>query len=143
MSLPSRPHRTTSRPVRLAYLVSHPIQYQAPLLRRIAQEPDIGLTVLFGSDHSVRGYKDEGFGVDVKWDVPLLEGYRSVFLPKIRDTKTVGPLSPVSRGIVAHLRPGPNSPGYDALWVHGYASANAIHGILAAKALGIPVLLRA
>ena len=29
------------------------------------------------------------------------------------------------------------------LWVHGYASVNALHGILAAKALGIPVLLRA
>jgi hypothetical protein len=60
--------------VRLAYLVSHPIQYQAPLLRRIAQEPDIDLTVFFGSDFSVRDYKDEGFGVGVKWDVPLLEG---------------------------------------------------------------------
>ncbi|MCA1693461.1 MAG: glycosyltransferase family 4 protein [Actinobacteria bacterium] len=143
MSLPFGPQRTSSRPVRLAYLVSHPIQYQAPLLRRIAQEPDIDLTVFFGSDHSVRGYKDEGFGVDVKWDVPLLEGYRSVFLPKLRDNNTVSPLSPISRGIVRHLRPRPNSAGFDALWVHGYASANAIHGILAAKALGIPVLLRA
>src|SRR4051794_26179897 len=56
--------------VRLAYLVSHPIQYQAPMLRRIAQEPDIDLTVFFGSDFSVRDYKDEGFGVGVKWDVP-------------------------------------------------------------------------
>jgi hypothetical protein len=46
--------------VRLAYLVSHPIQYQAPLLRRIAQEPDIDLTVFFGSDFSVRGYRDAG-----------------------------------------------------------------------------------
>ena len=49
--------------VRIAYLVSHPIQYQVPLLRRIAQEPDIDLTVLFGSDFSVRGYEDKGFGV--------------------------------------------------------------------------------
>ena len=28
---------------RLAYVVSHPIQYQAPLLRRINAEPDIDL----------------------------------------------------------------------------------------------------
>jgi hypothetical protein len=41
--------------VRLAYLVSHPIQYQAPLLRRIVQEPDIDLTVFYGPDFSVRG----------------------------------------------------------------------------------------
>ncbi|MGH9595405.1 MAG: hypothetical protein ACRD3K_01275 [Edaphobacter sp.] len=62
--------------MRLAYLVSHPIQYQAPLLRRIAQEPDIDLTVFFGSDFSVHGYRDKGFGFGVEWDVPLLYGYR-------------------------------------------------------------------
>ena len=69
----------TKKKVRLAYLVSHPIQYQAPLLRRIAQEPDIDLTVFFGSDFSVRDYKDKGFGVEVKWDVPLLDGYGTNF----------------------------------------------------------------
>lgn len=129
--------------VRLAYAVSHPIQYQAPLLRRIAREPDIDLTVLFGSDFSVRGYKDEGFGVEVQWDVPLLDGYRSEFLPRLRDTGTVSPLSPISRAILRRLRGPDETPAFDALWVHGYASANSLHGILAANALGIPVLLRA
>jgi len=123
--------------VRLAYLVSHPIQYQAPLLRRIAQEPDIDLTVFFGSDFSVRDYKDEGFGVGVKWDVPLLDGYRHEFLPVLRDKATVSVASPLNFGIFSRLR------GFDVLWVHGYATVNALHGMLAAKALGIPVLLRA
>ena len=129
--------------VRLAYVVSHPIQYQAPLLRRIAREPDIDLTVLFGSDFSIRGYKDEGFGVEVTWDVPLLDGYRSQFLPRLRDTGTVSPLSPISRGILRRLSNPDGSPAFDALWVHGYASVNALHAIFAANALGIPVLLRA
>jgi glycosyltransferase involved in cell wall biosynthesis len=132
-SSPGRP------PVRLAYLVSHPIQYQAPLLRRIAHEPDIDLTVFFGSDFSVRGYKDEGFGVEVRWDTPLLEGYRSEFLPRVRDTGGLSLTSPISRGIYRRLRQG----NFDALWLHGYASINGLHGILAANALGIPVLLRA
>ncbi|WP_158823329.1 glycosyltransferase family 4 protein [Granulicella sp. S156] len=134
---------SASGKVRLAYLVSHPIQYQAPLLRRIAQEPDIDLTVLFGSDFSLRGYKDEGFGVEVEWDIPLLEGYRSEFLPKLRDTGKVSPTSPVSRGIYNRLRTPNGAPAFDALWVHGYASLNALQAILAANALGIPVLLRA
>jgi glycosyltransferase involved in cell wall biosynthesis len=129
-------HRVREK-VRLAYLVSHPIQYQAPLLRRIAQEPDIDLTVFFGSDFSVRDYKDEGFGVGVKWDVPLLDGYRHEFLPKLRDKATVSVASPLNYGILSRLR------GFDVLWVHGYATVNALHGMLAAKALGIPVLLRA
>ncbi len=135
--------RIRRNPVRLAYLVSHPIQYQAPLLRRIAREPDIDLTVLYGSDFSVRGYKDRGFGVEVQWDVPLLGGYRSEFLPRLRDTGTVSAASPISRGILRRLQNSDGSAAFDALWVHGYASVNALHGILAANALGIPVLLRA
>ena len=129
--------------VRLAYLVSHPIQYQAPMLRRIAQEPDIDLTVFFGSDFSVRGYKDEGFGVGVKWDVPLLEGYRHEFLPALRDNANPGALSPLNYGIFSRLRGSKGAAGFDVLWVHGYSSVNALQGMLAAKALGIPVLVRA
>ncbi|MEO7030545.1 MAG: glycosyltransferase family 4 protein [Acidobacteriaceae bacterium] len=137
------PSPLTAPRVRLAYLVSHPIQYQAPLLRRIAQQPDIDLTVFFGSDFSVRSYKDEGFGVELAWDTPLTEGYKHVFLKPLRDTGTVSSTSPISRGIYRNLRGPDNLPAFDALWVHGYASVNALQGILAANALGIPVLLRA
>lgn len=35
----------TQKPIRLAYLVSHPIQYQAPLLRLIVPDPRIELKV--------------------------------------------------------------------------------------------------
>ncbi len=134
---------TACRSVRLAYIVSHPIQYQVPLLRRIAQEPGIELTVFFGSDFSAKAYKDEGFGVEVKWDVPLLVGYRHVFLPALRDTGTEGTFTPISRGLTARLRNGEGRPTFDVVWVHGYATVNQMHAILAAKSLGIPVLLRA
>jgi glycosyltransferase involved in cell wall biosynthesis len=142
------PHPQPRPAVRLAYLVSHPIQYQAPLLRRIAQDPAIDLTVLFGSDFSVRGYKDQGFGVEVSWDTPLLEGYRSEFLRPLRlsgkpDKGNVTPFTPLSRGIYRRLQHADGSPAFDALWVHGYASLNSLQAILAANALGIPVLLRA
>jgi glycosyltransferase involved in cell wall biosynthesis len=137
------PQTTSGRKVRLAYLVSHPIQYQAPLLRRIALEPDIDLTVLFGSNFSVRGYKDRGFGVEVAWDTPLLDGYHSEFLRPLRDTGEVSPTTPISRGIYSRLQQSNGSAAFDALWVHGYASINSLQAILAANALGIPVLLRA
>jgi glycosyltransferase involved in cell wall biosynthesis len=127
----------------LAYVVSHPIQYQAPLLRRLAEEPDIDLTVFFGSDFSVRGYRDEGFGVAVKWDVPLLEGYRHVFLPRVRDGNNVSFATPLNRGILRALKGPDAQPAFDVLWVHGYATANSLHAMLAAKLLGMPVMLRA
>jgi len=131
------------RKVRLAYLVSHPIQYQAPLLRRVAQEPDIDLTVFFGSDFSVRDYKDAGFGVGVKWDVPLLDGYCHEFLPVLRDNANPGPLSPLNYGIFSRLSGRKRALAFDVLWVHGYSSLNTLQGMLAAKSLGIPVLVRA
>lgn len=131
-----------TKKVKLAYLVSHPIQYQAPLLRRIAQEPDIDLTVFFGSDFSVRGYKDEGFGVDVKWDTPLLEGYRHEFLPVVRESSTVDFATPLNHGIFKRLRGSKDEPPFDLLWVHGYATINSLYAMIAAKSLGIPVLLR-
>src|SRR5665213_3549801 len=140
------PHKTeppSKKKIRLTYLVSHPIQYQAPLLRRIAQEPDLELTVLFGSNFSTREHKDSGFGVEVKWDVPLLDGYRHEFLPALRDTGKTGRFSPLNYGIFSRLHDGRGHATADVLWVHGYSTANALLGMLAAKALGIPVLLRA
>ena len=72
--------------VRVAHLVSHPIHYQAPLYRELAARPDLDLTVYFYSDASVRGYRDVEFGHEVEWDTPLLEGYRSRFLPSAART---------------------------------------------------------
>lgn len=131
------------RPVRVAYVVSHPIQYQAPLLRTLAADPAIDLLVFFCSDFSVRAYRDSGFGAEVRWDVPLTAGYRSVVLPRWRDTTSPGTFSPIARGIFRHLARGIDGHPFDAVWVHGYSSINSLHAILAARALGIPVLVRA
>jgi glycosyltransferase involved in cell wall biosynthesis len=143
MTTASPARDNAKKKIRLAYLVSHPIQYQAPLLRRISQEPDIELTVFFASNFSVREYVDKGFGVDVKWDVPLLDGYRHEFLPAIWDKRRTGPTSQLNYGIFSRLRGHNGAAGFDAFWVHGYSTLNALQGMLAAKALGIPVLLRA
>ncbi|HMF52891.1 MAG TPA: glycosyltransferase family 4 protein [Edaphobacter sp.] len=142
MTSPALQNKTKGERVRVAYLVSHPIQYQAPLLRRLAREPEIDLTVFFGSDFSVRDYKDEGFGEVIKWDTPLLDGYRHEFLPVLRDNATVTPTTPMNYGIARRLAGYRGQPPFDVLWVHGYASVNALHGMVAAKALGIPVLVR-
>jgi glycosyltransferase involved in cell wall biosynthesis len=127
-----------SRRLRLAYFVSHPIQYQAPMLRRITQEPDIDLTVFFSSDISVRGYKDSGFGVQVEWDVPLLDGYRHEFLPRLGGGDRIGLVMPLNWGILNRLRKG----NFDAVWVFGYHRLACLQAIFAAKLLGLPVMMR-
>ena len=127
-----------TQPYKLAYLVSHPIQYQAPLLRAIAQRPDIDLTTYFLSDFSLRGYEDIGFGTTVKWDVPLLEGYKHVFLSAWGGTDRVTAIRPWTKGLGQHLVSG----GYDALWLHGYAHPVNLRAMLIAKRLGMKVFLR-
>jgi glycosyltransferase involved in cell wall biosynthesis len=143
MRSPDRSRQGNTKRIKVAYLVSHPIQYQAPLLRRISQEPDIDLTVFFGSNFSVREYVDKGFGVDVKWDVPLLDGYRHEFLPSIWDKRRTGPTAQLNYGIFSRLRGSKKADGFDVLWVHGYSTLNTLQAMVVAKALGIPVLLRA
>ena len=47
--------------VRVLHIVSHPIQYFAPLYRRLASREDIDLTVCFYSDAGLRAAYDPGF----------------------------------------------------------------------------------
>lgn len=122
----------------MAYLVSHPIQYQAPLLRRISAEPDIDLTVFFCSDLSVREYRDEGFGASVQWDVPLLDGYRHEFLPALGRTDRLSFWRPLSYGLARRLSKG----NYDALWIHGWGYWSHLSAVSSAKRRGIKVLMR-
>lgn len=124
--------------LRVAYLLSHPIQYQSPLLRLLAQQPGLELTVLYTSDFSVHSYQDQGFGVSVEWDIPLLGGYPHEFLPRLLDSHDVSFFRPLNRGIFHRLRQG----RFDVLWIHGYATLNSWIAMAAAKMLGIPVLLR-
>jgi len=70
----------TSERTRVAVLNSHPIQYFAPLYAYLNAAPDLDVTALYLSDFSIRGGRDVGFGQDVKWDLDLLAGYRSVFV---------------------------------------------------------------
>ena len=73
---------------RLFYVVTHPIQYQAPWLRMIANHPNIDILVIFYWDKKTEPQFDEKFQRKIEWDVPLLEGYRYVFLSDVAKKKT-------------------------------------------------------
>ena len=51
---------TGTAPMRVAHLVSHPVQYYVPLYRELAGRPDIDLTVYYYSDGSAREFHDPG-----------------------------------------------------------------------------------
>ncbi len=125
--------------IKLAILISHPIQYQTPLYKLLAEQSEINLTVLFCSEWGLQSYKDKGFGNEVKWDIPLLEGYKYKFL---RNTSPQPDVSTffglINPDIINELK----DSKYDALWVHGWNSFTNWAAMLAAFKLNIPVLLR-
>ncbi|MGA7887697.1 MAG: glycosyltransferase family 4 protein [Acidobacteriaceae bacterium] len=87
----------------------------------------------------MRAYYDPGFGVHVEWDIPLLDGYRYEFLPCLRPVDRISFARPLNWGISRRLQRG----NFDAAWVFGYHRLFQLNAILAARLLGIPVLLRA
>jgi glycosyltransferase involved in cell wall biosynthesis len=107
--------------VRLLHIVSHPIQYHAPLFRRITAEPGIDFRVLFLRD-TEGGYFDSGFGRDVRWDVPLRSGYDSIIWDE----------TDWRREIVSA----------DAVWFHGWQGRRMLRAIGHAHALAKPALMR-
>jgi len=95
--------------------------------------------VLFCSDWGLKDYRDEGFGQVLRWDIPLIEGYHSEFLPNVSPKPNVssfwGVINPT---VVQRLRKG----RFDAVWVHGWAKFTDLLALLTAFAAGIPVILR-
>ena len=132
--------QTAKRKLRVAVLNTHPIQYFAPMYAYMTTRmPDIELTVLYCSDFSLRGAVDEGFAKPVTWDIDLLSGYQYLYLGEAATRRTPGGFwSMIVPELWRHIRSG----GYDALWLHGYGYAACWVAMLAAKSIGLPVMLR-
>lgn len=69
----------------LAVIETHPVQYHAPVYRALQQVLNVPVTAVYGSDFSIAGYRDAGFGTSFAWDTNLLAGYQSVFLSRVAD----------------------------------------------------------
>jgi glycosyltransferase involved in cell wall biosynthesis len=63
---------------RIIFINSHPIQYFTPLYKRM-NEKGIQTACWYCTDATIKGGFDKQFGVNIKWDVPLLEGYEYKF----------------------------------------------------------------
>ncbi|OOQ58086.1 glycosyl transferase family 1 [Mucilaginibacter pedocola] len=69
---------------KLAIVTTHPIQYYAPIFQLLAQRGNISIKVFYTWSQAADGPKnDPGFGRDVNWDIPLLNGYEYEFVENI------------------------------------------------------------
>jgi glycosyltransferase involved in cell wall biosynthesis len=123
--------------MRLAIASSHPIQYYAPLCRELAGR--LHVHVFFAHRATPEQQGAAGFGTPFEWDVDLTSGYDHTFLRNVAtrpgtdhfggcDTPEIGERLKAGR--------------FDALLVLGWGLKSFAQAIVAAKRLGIPVLVR-
>ena len=123
----------------LAVIETHPIQYHAPVYRAVQQAFGIPVTVVYGSDFSVVGYRDAEFGSTFAWDRGLLDGYTSVFLSRVNEAGARSADEVTTQGLQAVLA----RINATAVMVVGYSPRFHRRAWREARRLGVPVLLRA
>lgn len=60
---------------KLAIITTHPIQYYAPLFKLLTARGIIAVKVFYTWGEGAINKHDPGFGKQVSWDIPLLDGY--------------------------------------------------------------------
>src|SRR5271163_3074790 len=128
---------TIRRPIRALFVGTHPVQYSAPIFRRLAEHPQLEIQVAYCTMQGPEPMLDPGFGIDVKWDVPLLEGYPWVSLPNCSPVPKVDSFfGLVNPGIWRLI----SSGKFDAVVLFtGYLCASFWIALAAAKWNGVPV----
>ena len=124
---------------KLAIIATHPIQYQTPFWRMLAQSPILRVKVFYADAHGSTETFDPLYGKTFAWDIPMLEGYDHEFLRHVRIPGLPGPTAwyyPL--GLEKKLADG----GFDAVLIHGYMNGAAWAGYKAARRLDLPILLR-
>jgi glycosyltransferase involved in cell wall biosynthesis len=70
--------------MKLAIVSTHPIQYNAPLFRRLAATPGLEIMVFYTWSQTASGSQyDPQFGKVISWDIPLLDGYAYTFVENV------------------------------------------------------------
>jgi len=129
----------TARPARVAFIVSHPIQYYAPLHERMARRTDLAVKVFFTWHSGKQAELDRGFKREISWDLPLLDGYEHELVPNTSsDPGThhfLGLRNPTLVARVLAWKP-------HIVHVTGWAWFSHLQALYHLKKAGIPVIFR-
>ena len=132
---------STKKVYKLAYFVSHAIQYQVPLLKELSNHPEVNLKVYFLYDTSFENRVDIGFGKKIEWDIPLLEGYDHEILPHDFSDGEISFSNP--KNSLGDVKKALLSQDWDAVWFHGYGYKALLYGIWLCARKSIPFFFRA
>ncbi len=127
-----------SQEVRLGVVSTHPIQYQVPWFTALAADPRLDLRVGYGwlPDPGAQGV---GFDRPFTWDLPLLDSYRWSELARRDGRPQLSRFFGIRlRGVGRWLR----EQRLDALVTTGWNSYALVQTAIAARRLGLPLLVR-
>ena len=128
-----------SRPApRVAFLLTHPIQYISPFLAYLARRSSINVVALYQSDCSLPDRPSANSHAFPAWDIPLLDGYEYRFLPALGSRHHLSYLRPFTYGLGRGLR----RLQVRAIVVHGYNRPFHWRAIRTAHQLGVKVYVR-
>jgi glycosyltransferase involved in cell wall biosynthesis len=122
---------------RLLFVATHPVQYVAPQLRLMARHPRLELLVAYVSLRGARPHVDRDFGVQVEWDVPLLEGYQWLELGRANQGERATWQGLRRKLQLWHLV---KNGEFEALYVSGYHFLDAWVALVAAKCKRIAII---
>jgi glycosyltransferase involved in cell wall biosynthesis len=126
------------RRYRLLLVATHAVQYASPVFREMARNPRMEIEVAYCSLQGAEAGVDKDFGVEVKWDVPLLDGYPWTQLPnRARHPSLDHFVGLVNTSLWSKIRKG----RYDAVVMYtGYRYASFWIALVAAKFSGIKIM---
>jgi len=126
-------------PYRVLVLVTHVIPYGSSLFKLLARDPRLDLLVAYCSMQGAETGIDPEFGIEIRWDTSLLEGYRWLHVPNRSPRPALGRFfGLVNPGLWRLIR----SQSFDAVVIYtGYMYASFWITCFAAKSRGIPVLI--
>lgn len=127
------------KPYKVAILSYHPMPYHVAFYRAAHEDPRVRTTVLFLDRYGIEGQFDPEFEVEVKWDLPLLEGFESKFLRNVTFDNTWPLFMRVNPGLFGEIA----LRDYDAVLITGYDTLSAHFALLSAKLSGKKVIMRA
>src|SRR3974390_3313473 len=128
-----------TRPYRVLVLATHVIPYGSSLFRLLAKDPRLDVLVAYCSMQGAESGMDPEFGIEIRWDTSLLEGYRWVYSPNRAPRPGLGRFfGLVNPGLWTLLRSQP----FDAVVIYtGYMAASFWIACFAAKTRRIPVVI--
>lgn len=134
-----RPVYSGSDGFRLAVILSHPTQYYSPWFRWLNARATFRLRVFYLWDFGIKATSDPHFEKTFVWDVDLLSGYDSEFVPNTaREPGTYRFWGLKNPELTSRL----NSWKPDALLLFGYAYASHMGALAWARRRNIPVIFR-